>query len=143
MVRLDYDAAEGTGMTAPAGSPPGEHSFSLFFAPRWAPDPADLEATERDGVSIVHWLEGPYISTLVTRMPPDEAERAAASVREAMAAERGQKARMTPDPNTPKFQAPPMSPSPIQPSAEQAAGPTAQSPPDAIPLQTNGNSVQH
>lgn len=142
MIRLDYDTAETVGMAKPTGST-DEHSFSVFFAPRWAPDPADMKAAERDGVSIVYWQEGPYISTLVTRMPPAEAERAAVSVREAMAAERRQPAPSEPDTAKPQFKAPAMAPNPIQPSADQVAAPAAQPPTEAVPLQTNSDSVQH
>lgn len=142
MIRLDYDAAGTVGMAKPNGSA-GDHSFSVFFAPRWAPDPADMKAAERDGVSIVYWQEGPYISTLVTRMPPAEAERAAASVREAMAAERRQPTPSEPDAVKPRFKAPAMAPSPIQPSTDQVAAPAAQPPAEAVPLQMNGDSVQH
>ncbi len=138
MVRLDYDAAGAAGMAHSASST-REHGFSLFLAPRWSPDPDGVKAAERDGVSIVYWLEGPYISTLVTRMPQAEAERTAAAVREAMAAERRQ-----PVPSGgPAFDTPTPPPSPIQPSTGQATAPAAQPLMDAVPLQINSESVQH
>lgn len=119
MVRLDYDLAGTAGM-AQSASTRDEQGFSLFFAPRWSPEPERMTAAERDGVSIVYWLEGSYVSTLVTRMPPAEAERAAAAVREAMAAERRQPA-----------------------SSGRVAAPATQPPLDAVPLQVNTEAVQH
>ena len=74
-MRLDYVSA-------------GDDAFSLFLAPRWGAGPDEPRQTEREGVTLTYWLDGPLATAVVTRMPGDRARQVAAAVRRAMRADR-------------------------------------------------------
>lgn len=71
ILRLDYAS-------------PDERTFSIFLAPRWEMHPNAMEQTEQDGVSFVYWGDGPFLSAVVARLPPNETKQLAETVRAAM-----------------------------------------------------------
>lgn len=71
MVRLSY------------GSPDGR-SFSLFLHPRWEPEVPAFHTTQREDVSIVHWLDGSLAAVLLSDMPEQDTLAVARRVSEVM-----------------------------------------------------------
>jgi len=88
IVRLDYASSD-------------KGAFSLFLAPRWETQPVEIAHTERDGISLAYWLDGPLASTIVTRLPSDQARDLARTVREAMHAGKKAPAVIEPEGATP------------------------------------------
>lgn len=67
-LRLTYRAADG-------------RSFNLFLRPRWNKRGSELEVTERDGVALAHWMDGPLSSAMTSRMTREEIRDVAEAVR--------------------------------------------------------------
>lgn len=71
LVQLDYAAPDG-------------RTFSLFLAPRWQERPGAIAETERDGVTLAYWNNGPLATSIATRLSQRETRQIAEAVRKAM-----------------------------------------------------------
>lgn len=71
LVQLDYAAPDG-------------RSFSLFLAPRWQERPGAIAETEREGVTLAYWNNGPLATSIATHLSRGEARDIAEAVRAAM-----------------------------------------------------------
>jgi len=71
IVRLDYAAPDG-------------RAFSPCIAPRWENRATPISDSERDGVVLDYWHDGPLASSIATRLPRAEARQIAEAVRRAM-----------------------------------------------------------
>jgi anti-sigma factor RsiW len=107
VVRMTYTSADG-------------RSFSLFLKPRWNERGRELQISTERQVSVAYWLDGPLVSAVASRLPPDETMAIARAVQGALL-----------DSNLARPTIRPLPTAPVQDGANVATGlyPAGQGPP--------------